>query len=82
MDKRAAAQATFYLPSMFMCSQPTDLVRVYHAVRLERNKEKERMNRRARQEVGNTTLCRSGEGEQPERSGSGIVVLARLEGLN
>ena len=28
MDKRAAAQATFYLPSMFMCSQPTDLVRV------------------------------------------------------
>ena len=59
IDRHRQAATPHRQSHMFMRSQPTSCV--YHAVRLGRNKERdtERMNRRARQEVGNTTLRRS-----------------------
>ena len=62
------------LPHLFMCSQPTSCECIMPCGWKEhKERGRERMNRRARQEVGNATLCRS----DGRREGEIVVLVGR-----
>ena len=81
---------TDYLPSMFMCSQPTDLVRVSCVSCGAVGKKQGERENESESQTGSwqhniMSVGRGRESEESSRSGvgaSGTVVLVRLEGLN